>query len=140
VRFWDSSAIVALHVRQSATRGLRDLYSDDPSVVAWVLSDVEIRSALCRLAREGALTPARLSESIARVESFMDGVHVVELADTVRTRAKRLLGIHPLRAADACQLGAALAAAGDDPAGRAFVCLDDRLSEAARAEGFAILP
>jgi hypothetical protein len=122
------------------TRRLRALYAADPVVIAWALSNVEIRSALCRLARENALKPAQMSETIARVETFWDGVHVVELLDAVRTRAKRLLGVHALRAADACQLGAALAAAGDEPAGREFVGLDDRLSEAARVEGFTVLP
>jgi len=51
----------------------------------------------------------------------------------------RLLRIHPLRAADALQLAAALTAA-ENPGALAFVSLDDRLSDAARREGFSILP
>jgi hypothetical protein len=53
--------------------------------------------------------------------------------------ASRLLRVHPLRAADALQLAAALAAAKGDPSSLDVVCLDQRLSEAARREGFRVL-
>jgi predicted nucleic acid-binding protein len=57
----------------------------------------------------------------------------------VRQRALRLLRIHPLRAADALQLAAALVACDDDPTTLAFVCSDQRLSDAATTEGFLVL-
>ena len=46
---------------------------------------------------------------------------------------------HPLRAADALQLGAALVAADGDPQSLELVTLDNRLAEAARLEGFSVL-
>jgi len=140
LRFWDSSALVVLHVQQAATQQARDLYAKDPQVLAWVLSDVEIRSGLCRLGREGALSPDAMREAITRSESFWSAVHVISLLDAAKVRAKRLLAVHALRAADALQLGAALAAAYDDPVGWEFVCLDERLADAARREGFAVVP
>ena len=45
----------------------------------------------------------------------------------------------PLRAADALQLAAAFAAAERRPASLEIVTLDDRLANAARKEGFAVL-
>ncbi|HSJ25022.1 MAG TPA: hypothetical protein VK929_10160 [Longimicrobiales bacterium] len=57
----------------------------------------------------------------------------------VRTTAMRLLRTHPLRAADALQLAAALAWA-PAPAGDVFVTLDERLATAATLEGFTVLP
>jgi len=140
VRYWDSSAIVALHVAQASTRTVRDLYSRDPQVLAWTLSDVEVRSALARLGREGAMKSADLQEAIWRVESFWKSVHVVSLVEAAKTRAKRLLGVHSLTAADALQLGAALTAVYDNSLGWEFACLDERLGEAARREGFSVVP
>ena len=61
-------------------------------------------------------------------------------SDEVRHRAGRLLATHPLRAADALQLAAALVWSEEQPLGEVFVSLDDRLREAARREGFALLP
>jgi hypothetical protein len=45
-----------------------------------------------------------------------------------------------LRAADALQLAAALIVCDERPESLSFVCLDDRLREAARKEGFPVLP
>ncbi len=54
-------------------------------------------------------------------------------------RRARFLRVHPLRAADALQLAAAFAAAERRPASLEMVTLDDRLADAARKEGFALL-
>lgn len=47
---------------------------------------------------------------------------------------------HDLRAADALQLAAAFFAAEGRPPALEFVCLDDRLADAARREGFVTTP
>ena len=57
------------------------------------------------------------------------------LADQIES----YLRTHPLRAADALQLAAALAAADHNPASLEIVCLDERLRDAARREGFSVL-
>jgi hypothetical protein len=61
--------------------------------------------------------------------------------ETARARrpAERLVSVHPLRAADAVQLGAALVAADLDPAGLELVTFDERLATAAEKEGFSVL-
>jgi hypothetical protein len=61
-------------------------------------------------------------------------------ADDIRIMAARLLRVHPLRAADSLQLAAALLWAGKTPFGQYFVCLDNRLRQAAMKEGFTLLP
>ena len=58
----------------------------------------------------------------------------------LREQAMRLLSVHDLRTADSLQLAAMVAWAGEMREGRQFVCLDGRLSEAARREGFRVLP
>ena len=140
MRFWDSSALVALHVEQARTRALREAYREDPSVLAWLLSDVEIRSALCRLLREGKMSAEGFREATRRVEAFWRTVHAVALVEATKTRAKQLLAAHPLSAAEALQIGAALVGSRGDPFGWEFVTLDDRLGEAARSEGFGVRP
>jgi hypothetical protein len=140
VRFWDSSALVALQVEQAMTGRVRELYAGDPVVIAWVLSDVEIQSALRRLERESAITTRALRELVRHYGALWDGVHLIDAVGPVCTRAKRLLGVHPLRAADAVQLAAALIAAYDDPRAMEFACLDARLSAAADREGFVVVP
>jgi uncharacterized protein len=64
----------------------------------------------------------------------------VEPTQRLLSRAERILSVHPLRAADALQLASAIAWSDGDTDGRAFVCLDVRLREAARREGFSLAP
>ena len=140
MRFWDSSALVPLHIDQARTLEVRALYRRDRDILAWTLSDVEMRSALYRLARDSALASDQLQEAIIRIEQFWMTVHTVNLIESVKRRAKRLLAVHSLRAADSMQLGAALTAVDDNPVGWEFVCLDNRLRNAAQREGFLLRP
>jgi len=63
----------------------------------------------------------------------------VTATDLVRRQAERLVEAHPLRAADALQIGAALVAAGDEPGALTFVTLDEAQAEAAEHEGLRVL-
>ena len=75
-----------------------------------------------------------------QVTSFLDSWTEILPCSALRRRAIRLVATHDLRAADSLQLAAALTWADQDPEGREFVCLDQRLALAARAEGFTVLP
>ena len=57
----------------------------------------------------------------------------------VRSRAEELLARHPLRAADAGQLGAALLLQDHLGGTLAFACLDQQLANAAQLEGLEVL-
>ena len=95
---------------------------------------------MCRLERERALTLQEITAALTRFDGLWSGIIAVSHFEAVKLRAKRLLRVYPLRAADSLQLGAALAAASDQPPGWDFVCLDDCLRDAALREGFNILP
>ena len=138
--YWDSSALVALIVQQPSSDPVRAIYARDSQVLAWTASEIEILSALCRLHRERALDDAGFSAATARLENLWDSIDAVSAIGAVKLRARRVLRTHELRAAAALQLGAALLAASDDPVRWTFVCLDQRLADAARREGFTVLP
>jgi len=140
VRFWDSSAMVALVVPEQSSSACFRLLLADPEVVVWALTPVEVLSAINRRVRTAELDGSAHDASQRRLEvlrSGWDEVHDVEL---VRARAERVLRVHELRAADALQLAAALTASAEHPRHVEMVSLDRRLSEAARREGFTVLP
>jgi predicted nucleic acid-binding protein len=64
---------------------------------------------------------------------------VVPELGRVERRARRLLALHPLRAADALQLASALVACDERPDRLPLVTLDERLAAAAMREGFRVL-
>jgi len=140
VRFWDSSALIPLFVRETHSPGLESLAADDPDMMVWWASPVECGSAVHRLRREGVFTTTEAAQVLAGLAGALDAANVVQPGDELCARALRLLGVHPLRAADALQLAAALLWAREKPAGRDFICLDERLRTAAVLEGFAVLP
>lgn len=140
MRYWDTSALAPLFVEQERSDELRSWLVDDSDVVMWTLTEVELRSALTRLGREGRLSSKEVQDASRRVEEFRSRVHVVSLESGVKSRAKRLLGVHTLRAADALQLAAALVSCSDEPSGYELITLDARLVDAARREGFHVRP
>jgi predicted nucleic acid-binding protein len=140
VRFWDASALIPLVLEEQTSATINALFRSDPSISVWWATRIEAFSVIARLVRERRLDLAGEAVARARLERLLkDGAEVAPTSD-VRDRAERLLPTHPLRAADALQLAAALIWARMRPAGMEFVSLDQRLREAASKEGFSVLP
>jgi predicted nucleic acid-binding protein len=140
VRFWDSSALVPLAVRQTGSSEAEQWIREDPEAVTWTLARVEVVSALRRLVREDELTERNALDAEALLVELLSRTHVVTDVERVQALACRLLRVHELRAADALQLGAALAWADGQPGGLVLHTLDRRLALAAEREGFLVLP
>jgi predicted nucleic acid-binding protein len=114
------------------------MYRDDPSLIAWWVSRVECDSAIARLTRERRLSPVAARSATRRLDLLAASWQEVQPGDALRDQARRLLRLHDLRAGDALQLAAALAASEQRPASLEFVCLDSRLVGAAEREGFSL--
>lgn len=140
MRFWDASAVVPLLVHEVASGDFATLARQDQPLVVWWGTPVECASALSRLGRGGAIPDADADRALDLLRVLAEAWTEVLPSDQVRALAIRLLRVHPLRAADALQLAAALVWAEGAPAGREIVTRDDRLAGAARKEGFVTLP
>ena len=139
MRFWDTSALVPLLVTEPMSAAALREYTADPEVVAWWGCEVECVSALARLERERSIRPGALVDALRRLDAIVLAWREVEPVSRVRQVAIRILRVHPLRAADALQLAAAIVASEDQPATLSIVTLDERLAEAAEREGFPIV-
>lgn len=138
MRFWDSSAVVPLVIRQEASLRVDRWWTDDARIALWTLTPVEITWAIWRRVREGAMSESDASVAETRVQELADASYTVTDIEAVKALARRLLRVHPLRAADALQLGAALLWAGGKPAGKTLLTFDERLAASARREGFDV--
>lgn len=138
MKFWDSSALVPLLAAERRTRAVQALYTRDPQVVVWWGTPVECASAIARLERDGALSGADAAASFSRLDALVPSWMQIEPSDEIRESARRFLRVHPLRAADALQLAAALVAAERRPPTLTLVTCDDRLRDAAGKEGFLL--
>ena len=139
MRFWDASALVPLLVNEPRTGEMVSVQREDPSAAVWWATPVECWSALARAQREGRLTDTDVADAARLLSEAGERWTEVPPLDRVRDQAARLVRLHPLRAADALQLAAALVLSDFEPRTLPFVTLDDRLASAARREGFDVL-
>ena len=140
MRFWDSSAIIPLCLKEESSERTEQLIKADEDMVVWWATRVECRSALSRRQRERVLSQKaelKAREILTLLSSHWSEVQPTEL---VRQRAERLLTLHSLKTADAFQLSAALIWAEEAPEDQVLICLDHNLREAAQREGFTVLP
>lgn len=140
MRFWDTSALIPLVIEQELSPQVEPLYRDDPMVVLWWGTPVEWTSALARLQREDALAKEEIDWARGTLAALHETAVEVQPMEDVRARAKRLLVLHSLRAADSLQLSAALHWCRERTEHSSFVSLDSRLREAAQREGFEVHP
>jgi predicted nucleic acid-binding protein len=136
--FWDSSAVVPLLVHQQTSARTDRWLADDPALSLWMLTPVEITSALWRLVRDGTVQEADAQLAESRALELAAASYTVADIEAVKALARRLVRVHTLRAADALQLGAALVWASGQPQGKTLHTLDERLALAARREGFIV--
>jgi predicted nucleic acid-binding protein len=139
VRFWDSSALAALLLPEERTGAALALLDEDPEVAAWWGTPVECASAVSRAERNGRLGAAAAATVLDRLDRAQENWSEVLPSESLRRTARRLLRVHPLRAADSLQLAAALAISEGSGPPVTFVTLDGRLAEAARREGLPVL-
>jgi predicted nucleic acid-binding protein len=139
MKFWDASAVVPLLTVQASTKLSESIFSSDSHMSVWWGTPIECASGLNRLEREGKIDSKGRQTAKARLISFAAIWNQVQASEALRESAERLVYAYDLRAGDALQLAAAVAASGDRPATLEMVCFDRRLISAAQKLGFRVL-
>ncbi|MBA2691853.1 MAG: type II toxin-antitoxin system VapC family toxin [Rubrobacter sp.] len=140
LRFWDASAVAPLIMEEPTSEVMNTLLREDREIAVWWATWVECVSALSRRIREGDIGSSEGDKSRSKLTTLSGGWVEIQPTLELRSLSGHLLAAHPLRAADALQLAAALRWCGSGPEGSEFVSLDRRLRNAAEEEGFSILP
>ena len=99
---------------------------------------IEITSALARREREGAFTPAERDRAVRRLNADLAAYILVELTAGLSGDAQALLLRHALRSGDAVQLASCLYLKRETGERILFAAFDERLNNAARAEGLTL--
>ena len=139
MRFWDTSALVPIFLEETTTRQVRHWQAVDPEITTWMMTRIEVASAIARSKRERPELAVLWNRVIRNVHIASSTWIEISDAAVVRRHAERIIMDHPLRAADALQLGAAIVASDGDPSSLELVTFDRRLAEAAVREGFPVL-
>ena len=140
MKFWDSSAIIPLCLKEPWSETITRLIKADEDMMVWWATRVECQSALARRRREGVLSPEEAIKATTILNILSAEWSEVQPGERLRQRAERLIMVHPLRTADAFQLSAALIWAEESPKDQVIICLDHNLRAAAHKEGFTVSP
>jgi len=142
--FADTSALVKLYVDEPGAAEVRGQAA--PFTVSAV-ARVEVVSALARKNRSGALAGDVAHVFARHFEADWHGsgdepsrFTIVDAGPSILNEAAALVRVHPLGALDAIQLASAVLARRAAPELDTFLTFDDRLRDAAAAEGFAVVP
>lgn len=139
MKFWDSSAIVPLILKERSSNRLQHILKDDPVMVVWAFTQTEIYSAITRRLVAVKAPKQILTASETRLNELYQSWSAITDYELVLKRARRVISVHGLRSADALQLAAALVFFEEQPENTEFVCLDEELALAASKEGFKVL-
>lgn len=141
----DTSALVKRYVDEIGGGWLRTILAAEPasSVIIVHLAVVEMTSALTRRLREGVLTSAEYAQLQNAFRSdCLDEYEIAIAVGNIINQANRLLEAYPLRAYDAVHLATAVVAnqrlVDSDLAPLIFLSSDDRLNDAASAQGLVV--
>ncbi len=140
MRFWDSSALLPLIVRETTLVKVAGLLQDDSAVSAWWGTWIECSVSISRLRREGKLSEQNEGQTRTRLDRLAVGWREMPPTNELRLLASPLSREYPLKAADFLQLAAALRWCEGNTGDAGFVCLDKGLRRAALEEGFDVLP
>jgi len=143
--FLDSSALVKRYIKETGTIWTIGLFKHAKANRIYLarICFVEVVSAITRRARSNSLSQISAGKSIARFKrAFKKRFRHIEISEALIERAADLAEKYALRGYDAVQLSAVLTAnnaritVGASPL--IFVCADDNLNDAAKAEGLAV--
>ena len=140
MKYWDASALVPLLVIEPTSAELRRLLREDGHITTWHWTRTEVVAALERRARQQEHSRTQRRQTIGEFNSFADTWDEVAEIETIRSTAHAMLARHALKAADAGQLSSALIVQAQLNEPLSFVCLDNRLSDAAALEGLQVMP
>jgi predicted nucleic acid-binding protein len=135
--FWDSSALIPLFVAQTQTERVSQLF-ENYGVAVWWSTTVEIVSGLTRLERMGEIDHDEFLAGKQLAQTVAATWVSIRPSEKIAAKACSLLEAHPLSAADALQLAAALEWCEGRPNRQVFLTFDKRLREAAGLVGFSL--
>lgn len=142
--YLDTSALVKLYVQEAGTEAMLTLAHPDANNQLAILSltRLEFRAAVRRRAKLGDLEPLVADSLILSFSQHLASVFQVQpINDAVVEEAAGAIDRYGIRAYDAVQLGGCLVLRSTVGKDREFhfVCADQELLSAARADGIAVI-
>ncbi|MSS72345.1 MAG: PIN domain-containing protein [Candidatus Latescibacteria bacterium] len=132
--FFDASALAKRYLEEPGSEQMEALCRQSTALAISALCLPEMISTLCRLRREGVLTPNRYASAKQGILEDLTDATICDITPSVIAQAIRLLETNVLRAMDALHIGCAL-----EWEAEVFVSSDHRQLVAAQKAGLRVL-
>lgn len=136
ILYLDTSALVKLYVEEDGTDVSSSAVERASRVVTSRVTYAEARAAFARARRERVLTASMLRTVVERLDADWASYDAVEVTEPLVRRAGILAEKRGLRGFDSIHLASALEALRG--VSGTFLCWDERLARAARAERLSL--
>lgn len=134
--YFDTSSLMKLYVAEPGSDAIDELASRADAIITSAVAYAECRAAFARLRRVGDIKPAEAKRLAGRLDDDSHRFTVIDVTDSLATRAGELADRFDLRGFDAIHLASfelVLSRADDDD--MQFSSADDRLARAAARLG-----
>lgn len=137
--YWDTSALLAFVFAEKLSHQIRDQVSKVGVSTAYtaIITPLEFESAIQRRLSDRTLNLREADRASLFGVDFRKRSYLVPLDQNALDTALHLQKIYGLRPGDAIQLASARLGT-DNPSQVRFLCLDEKLTEAAKREGFQV--
>jgi len=140
ILYLDASALVKLYVDEEAAGQVRQGVRDAEIIATCEIAYVEVRAALARRHREGALLPVDYRRAVRNLRADWPRLFLITVNSQLVLSAGDIAEQHHLRAYDAVHLASGVACQAQTRESVTFACWDRSLAEAAAKAGLHNLP
>lgn len=136
--YWDTSAVIASILNEKSGAEVDKVAkSVSDKIYTAVITPLEIESAIQRRVGEQSITTKEADMGRLTAIEFRNQVFLIVMDHNVLDMALHLQKIYTLRPADSIQLACARVGT-ENPSSVHFLCLDNKLNQAAKREGFRV--
>ena len=140
ILYLDASALVKLYVEEEGARHIRQGVEDAEIIATCEIAYVEVRAALARRRREGAIKPSDYQRLLRDLHADWPRFFIITVSSQLVQMAGDVAERHRLRAYDAVHLASGLAVKTQAAESVTFACWDRSLAQAARKAGLQPFP
>jgi predicted nucleic acid-binding protein len=138
ITYADTSSIVKLYLEEEGSEEVRNQARTAVRFASSLLAYAEVRATLAAAVRQGRHTSEEHLIAVREFDTRWSNMTRVGIDDGLVLLAGDLVERHPLRGFDALHLASALTLERESSETVTFSAFDDRLLEAAAAEGLAL--
>jgi uncharacterized protein len=140
ILYLDTSALVKKYFEEKNSAEVISVWKSSLGISTSAVAYAELLAAVYRKASETRANKSLFERVVSTFQEDWSSFIIVEVDNRLNETIHKVIANHGLRGFDAIHLASALAIGSAVTDNFLFVCYDERLAQAARAEGLETLP